>query len=808
MNSWAKGLAQNLQDISTEMEALEERGSHVSSEMAQDRHEVNIAKEQVEALEREFKNLASKINRETEKKKTFGQEIHQQTQELMEKELRLQSLEILNKNHEDQDEGVRQFLQNFQNEGSLLGDIIECKEEYIPIVQASLKTRINGIVLKGHGPTPFEWLEKKQLSADFLTATGREFSKIPGAWPLLDVVKIKSQKYQKVEQLLEGIYVVDQLDEHLLPTLKKSSFSVIVSHDGKRVVENLGNSLRIRCLQGTEKGQSILSRHHLIPQLQSEIALLRKQREKKRKDYGEAKQSCEEMNTKKESLREKLFQGQTALASFRSVLKIKLTTLDSDGPRIQVLRKRKEALSEERLNVLENEEQLNKKRDELKEMIDEKNTIIEEMGEEVCELRIQCVELKEELLIKQAEAKTFDDRMKSLSQQVQDLEIQVNSNLKKLQENDEIISKYEAELKNIEEIIENLQKDNADSALELQGRESKLSEMKNQLSEMLLEMQEGEEEVKKLSQNINKDEKEIVAKEVKKSQIILDEEQVVRNAFEKYRVNLRGVLAKFLNLESNDLDGPADISEMYSMETWNEQTQQSERVEVTPLPYEFHRKYGQDLKDQKVKLKQYKQALNRIGEINWQAIEDYERQKKRYQFLKDQKEELKTSVSDLEDAISQIDKKSQKRFKESFEEVNARFAKVFPIIFGGGSARFKLIGNIDDPECGVDIIARPPGKKMQNINLMSGGEKALTAVSLIFSIFLVKPSPFCLLDEVDAPLDDANVGRLNELLQEMSDQSQFILITHNKRTMEFNNTLYGVTMQEPGISTAVSVQLQ
>ena len=135
------------------------------------------------------------------------------------------------------------------------------------------------------------------------------------------------------------------------------------------------------------------------------------------------------------------------------------------------------------------------------------------------------------------------------------------------------------------------------------------------------------------------------------------------------------------------------------------------------------------------------------------------------------------------------------------------FEKVFPIVFGGGSAKLEIVGELDSPECGVDIVAQPPGKKMQNINLMSGGEKALTAVGLIFSIFLVRPSPFCLLDEVDAPLDDANVGRFNELLQEMSKDSQFILVTHNKKTMESNDTLYGVTMQEPGISKAVSVRL-
>jgi chromosome segregation protein len=214
-----------------------------------------------------------------------------------------------------------------------------------------------------------------------------------------------------------------------------------------------------------------------------------------------------------------------------------------------------------------------------------------------------------------------------------------------------------------------------------------------------------------------------------------------------------------------------------------------------------------EIKERKEKLKEYKSEFNRLGEINWQAIEDYDRQKLRYDFLKSQEEELKKSLTDLQTAILHIDEKSKIRFKDAFTEVNERFSKVFPIIFGGGSAQLDLVGSLDDPECGVDIIAQPPGKKMQSIQLMSGGEKAMTAVSLIFSIYLVKPSPFCLLDEVDAPLDDANVGRFNELLREMSTETQFILITHNKKTMELNDTLYGVTMQEPGVSKAVSVQL-
>ena len=165
------------------------------------------------------------------------------------------------------------------------------------------------------------------------------------------------------------------------------------------------------------------------------------------------------------------------------------------------------------------------------------------------------------------------------------------------------------------------------------------------------------------------------------------------------------------------------------------------------------------------------------------------------------------SIDTLNKAIKRINKTSKKRFKETFDLVNEKFKILFPKLFSGGHAELRLVDEDKLLESGVEIVAQPPGKKLQSISLLSGGEKALTAVSLIFAIFMVKPSPFCLLDEVDAPLDDANIGRFNELVKEMSETSQFIIITHNKNTMEAADILYGVTMETPGISKIVSVQM-
>jgi chromosome segregation protein len=193
--------------------------------------------------------------------------------------------------------------------------------------------------------------------------------------------------------------------------------------------------------------------------------------------------------------------------------------------------------------------------------------------------------------------------------------------------------------------------------------------------------------------------------------------------------------------------------------------------------------------------------------VNLTAIDDYRQLEERYQFLVNQQDDLRQSLDGLQTAISKINRTTRKRFRETFDLVNGKFQELFPQLFRGGHAELRLTDEEDLLETGIDIVAQPPGKKLQNVGLLSGGEKALTAIALIFAIFLIKPSPFCFLDEVDAPLDDGNIGRFRDMVRQMSSTSQFIIITHNKRTMEIADTLYGVTMEEPGVSKIVSVRV-
>jgi len=200
--------------------------------------------------------------------------------------------------------------------------------------------------------------------------------------------------------------------------------------------------------------------------------------------------------------------------------------------------------------------------------------------------------------------------------------------------------------------------------------------------------------------------------------------------------------------------------------------------------------------------------IEALGPVNAQAMEEFQEAQQRQDFLSAQRQDLLDSIRDTEKAITEIDQVSRQKFGEAFERINENFRESFRTLFGGGTGEMRLTDETNLAESGIDIVASPPGKKLQNVLLLSGGEKALAAVALLMAIFRYQPSPFCILDEVDAPLDEANIGRLTALLREMSAQTQFIIITHSKKTMEAAQAMYGVTMQEPGVSKLVSVKFQ
>jgi len=382
--------------------------------------------------------------------------------------------------------------------------------------------------------------------------------------------------------------------------------------------------------------------------------------------------------------------------------------------------------------------------------------------------------------------------------------------------------------KDISESIEELNGKMTYLAAEISGNKEKGNAASDRVKAAENSIVESKEQVDRLKLGIDQAIKAGEEAREKISGILKDIEKMLASVEEKADVERRAKekhneieknsmeMEKALKIMRKDVDGIGQQIADLNMKSVELKIKKENLVDQIEEKYsenllELLNLYGEseiDSEALKTRQRELGRKLQRLGDVNLTAIEEHDETKKRYDFYTGQQEDLLKSIDNLRQAISKINKESRERFATTFNAVAAKFSQVIPMLFGGGTAKLSLTESNDILEAGVEVHVRPPGKKLQNMNLLSGGEKAMAAIGLIFSIFLIKPSPFCLLDEVDAPLDDANIMRFNGLLGQMAKQSQVILITHNKRTMEMADALFGVTMQEKGVSKLVSVQFE
>jgi chromosome segregation protein len=806
--------AASLSDLSKEIEALEAQYSGVNTQIVHERDAVASAEKSASELKEKELSLRAVIEEANISVKELEQKFQAQSKTLIQTESKLHSLVEINKSLEGKKEGISAFLSVYSEGFALLGTLIKCEEKYTLAVQSLLSEFMETLVATATSDSDlFTWIENNEKNLDYLKMTSAEKLSVEtiarlklslgeDLVSLLDILEMDNTLKNKMAAFLDGYFIAGSLSADTMSSLSADiHFKAISSLDGSRKVANLSGAKLVSIQLPNDEAQGFVERNNKIEELKSIVTNLQLEVSALEEKSTNERTKLEDQKTLFDTLRDQAAEARAQYQSLKSSLDAKLSSFESGFTRLDILKNRKQEISKSRLDMIESEEKLSRKKEELSANLNDKTMRFDQLQEEVEIQKSTYEDQRSELLEKQVEARSFESTLKSLNSQTDDLIGQIERLNQRLESNVTLVTNYNVEIDQIISELELLEAKNKETSIVLSDKEDVLNLLKDSLGQLLLSMKDREDEVKTITATINKHQKEISEVEVKLSQSVVEEEQNVRNIFEKYQINLRSVLGRFLEYQESDFHELKDIHSMFWMET------EEGPKEIDGKEFEFVRRYGQDLKECSDKLKNYKLEFSRLGDINWQAIEDYDRQKLRADFLKVQEVELKSSLEDLQKAIAHIDEKSKVRFQAAYEEVNTRFQKVFPIIFGGGSADLKIVGDINDSECGIEIVAQPPGKKMQNINLMSGGEKAMTAVSLIFSIFLVKPSPFCLLDEVDAPLDDANVGRFNELLREMSSDSQFILITHNKKTMELNDTLYGVTMQEPGVSKAVSVQL-
>ncbi len=804
-----------LQDLTAEIETLEKTTSNFTDDLMKDRATVKSSGAKVEELKAALPALKEEVDSLNQELKSHDVTYRELSREVIQLESKRQSLIEINNSAEGRRAGAIELVGKV-NDGTLevLGKLIECDPEYAVAVEQLIGESLDVVLSTGGKEafaslmTDFEatvdvlWPQESSISTESI---GRlETQGCQNMKALTDIVRINNQEYAaKLSKILNGFFVVENLTTELASKINPEiQFKGLVSKDGKVLIKKVGNSILYGVRNdGASEAQGIVQRNNLIQEMgiqleskQAELAILET-------NIKQIETSLSEKRTILEEKSKEFNEINMIYAATKAALESKESNQSSNSSRLQILQGRKSEISSSRLTLLESDETLINAKEEFDAKVKELSSDVADIESRYQELKVSFENERDEMMELKVKAQSYQQQLTSLKSQIEDVNAQIDRYHEKQQANLELLENFQTDIENAQTEAETVEASNRDLSEVLSEKESYLNLLKDQIAQVLLSMQEKESELKEINNRINKIEKENVELELKTAQIIQEEELLVKDIFERYKIDLRSVMMKHLEITSDKIVDLKDLSPMYVMET------EDGPKEIEVLEYEFEKRFPGQIKEAKEKFKEYKSDFNRLGEINWAAIEEYDRQKLRYDFLKTQEEELKKSLTDLQTAIAHIDEKSKERFKEAFMEVNERFSKVFPIIFGGGEAKLEVTGDLDSIECGVDIIAKPPGKKMQSITLMSGGEKAMTAVSLIFSIFLVKPSPFCLLDEVDAPLDDANVGRFNELLREMSSESQFILITHNKKTMELNDTLYGVTMQEPGVSKAVSVQL-
>ncbi|MGP4106953.1 chromosome segregation protein SMC [Virgibacillus sp. L01] len=458
--------------------------------------------------------------------------------------------------------------------------------------------------------------------------------------------------------------------------------------------------------------------------------------------------------------------------------------------------------------------------------ITNEHQILQEIRSAYKEAEMKLVSLNDNLTLYDQDKQQFDQdnnelvtRDKQLTNELDD----ISKQLEMVQNQIDELTEQEADFKeNQEQLQQDLQKEQVNLAEQeerLKNQREKTNTVKEQLTEIqaqydkytndlndLLEMHNSEETEAEIDQNIQsaKENKETLTTRIQqmrsdrseRTQLMQDQERELKEENKKHQSFMQEIQQKEVKANRLDVELENRLSHL--------QTEYTITFEKAKQTYDKTK----DIEETKSMVNQIKQAIDQLGTVNLGAIDEYDRISERYDFLSEQKNDLVEAKQTLYSVISEMDEEMQKRFGETFSQIKDEFAVVFEQLFGGGRAELKLTDPSNILDTGVEIIAQPPGKRLQHLGLLSGGERALTAIALLFAILRVRPVPFCVLDEVEAALDEANVTRFAKYVKAYSKDTQFIVITHRKGTMEEANVLYGVTMQESGVSRLVSVRLE
>ena len=574
-----------------------------------------------------------------------------------------------------------------------------------------------------------------------------------------DLIKTDKKYEQIILNLLGKTVIVDNMDTGIILARQNSYSFRIVTLKGDII--NASGAITGGSVQ--TKTVNILGRTREIEELEEETKKLK--------------------NRIDEILREK----EEYINSIENILRMS-ETLENEAKQNDIIyatEKQKLISIEESVNKLQNN--LKNHREELENINNEKQRIETEKQEHIKNIN----ELEKETEKLEIEVQKFVELHKNEQKYIDDLNFEI-TNLKIS------VTSFEESNLSIDEVIEMIDKDirtNKQSVLMKEEQKQKLQEdnklidenvlkLKEEIEEMKLKIQNSGNEIEKLKEvRLNKNE------ELTKTEKDIEEEQENIN-------NIKDQISKIdLKKSKVELELEQIINKMW------------EEYELTPNNVTNYEKTDNPQNTTK-QVNNLKSQIKELGSVNVDAIEEYKITKERYDFLSEQRLDLENSSTKLKKVIQDMTQIMKTQFKEQFEIINKNFGEVFKELFGGGKANLILNDEEDILNCGIDIEAQPPGKKLQNMMLLSGGEKALTAIAILFAILKINPAPFCVLDEIEAALDDINVYRFADYLKKFANKTQFLVITHRKGTMQAADTVYGVTMEENGISKLLSMKLK
>jgi len=689
-------------------------------------------------------------------------------------ESKLHSLKELKNNYEGLGSGVQSIMERHRETplvdgiSGIVADFIDVPKEYEKAAGAVLEHQLEYVVVKErqNGIDAIGYLKSSSTGrgtfiASQAVANIDQNTNLASAWKgdgctLLSKIDVREGFNDLLESLIANVLLVTDIDEGL-KQWDAGFRGKIVTIEGD-LVEASG---AITGGKGEGGSTNLLKREREIKELTIELAAQKKEMEAASEKKEDLRKNIERAERQLDELKRREFAKDIEIANLEK---------DKSGAGQEIQRE------DERLRIISmEEEQLKKEISEFRAEVDISATKLEGFaGQEN--------EKEDAIKSMQGEISTFEIEVDELREQLTKLRIAQSS--------------YTEKRSAIERELSSLSSSKEETLRLLKRDESALLEGKDKGGQISLECSKGKQMLEALlgdhtrlkgKLNEKKNSYDTLAAKIRDMETKLKDLHRFHDEFSKQTSQLKVTVAE-KDMELRHL--AEGILERYAIELETE-----------------HDKIARPEEGDAEKLSSINSRIEDIGEVNLMALEEHKENVERLTFLEEQDKDLMEAIESLKKTISRINTTSRKRFKDAFDAINEKFNEIFPKLFRGGKASLHLTDENDLLETGVEILAQPPGKKLQNLNLLSGGEKALTAITLIFSIFLVKPSPFCLLDEVDAPLDDANVSRFNELVKEMSRISQIVMITHNKNSIEIGNTLYGVTMEDPGVSKLVSVQL-